>query len=142
MKRCFVVLCVVLSGGCSKPVPRACEKMRELCGTEPSACRDLRDDVQSQLGQSALDTLDACVLQSDTCSGAAGCVTGEAAKASLNAAANFVNAFAKAASPSSAEACVKAATSEAEANGCRAQAVGQVMGERLKQFAEGLKKSR
>ncbi|MGC4118570.1 MAG: hypothetical protein QM765_29235 [Myxococcales bacterium] len=140
MNRCFAVLLMLLTAGC-KSEPRACEKMRELCGTESAICRDLREDVQAQLGQPALDTLDGCVLQANSCSEAAGCVSGEAAKASVEAAANFVTAFAKSASPSSAEECVKNAKSEAEANGCRAGAVGKAMVERLNQFAAGLKKS-
>ncbi len=136
-----LVLVILVLAGC-RTEPRACVKMKTLCGTEESACRNLRDDVQAQFGQGAVDTLDGCVLQANTCSEAAGCVTGSAAKATAEAAANFFNGFARSVSPASAEACVKEAKTEAEANGCRAGALGTSLEEQVSQFAEGLERSR
>lgn len=138
----FILVCLVVATAGCKTEPRACVKMKELCGTESSACRDLRDDVQANFGQSAVDTLDGCVLQANSCSEAAGCVSGEAAKATAKAAGEFFGAFAKSASPASADACVKNAKSDAEAAGCRVGAAGKALEERMNQFAEGVRNSR
>lgn len=91
----FAALVVVVLSSC-KVEPRACVKMKDLCGTELETCHELRDSTKENLGEGALDTLDGCVLQASTCSEAAGCATGSAAKATLEAAKNFANGFGKA----------------------------------------------
>lgn len=143
MIRTALVLSMAMTmlAGC-KSEPRACTKLKELCGTEAEACRELRDDLQADFGQSAVDTLDGCVLQANTCSAVAGCATGEAAKATVAAAADFMNAFVATVSPASADECVKNAKSAAEAAGCRAGAVGKQLEASADEFAEGLRKSR
>jgi hypothetical protein len=127
--------------GC-KSEPRACTKLEELCGTKTETCRALRDDLHADFGQSAVDTLDGCVLQANTCSAAAGCATGEAAKATLAATADFMSAFVTSVSPATADECVKNAKSTAEAAGCRAGAAGKVLEASANEFADGLRKSR
>ena len=127
--------------GCTSE-PRACAKLKELCGTEIDECKELRDDLQADFGQSAVDTLDGCVLQANTCSSAAGCATGEAAKATLAAATDFMNAFVTTVSPASADECVKNAKSSAEAAGCRAGAVGKALEMSANEFAEGVRRSK
>jgi hypothetical protein len=139
--RVALMLVVVTLAGC-KSEPRACVKMKELCGTETSSCRDLRDDLQEQFGEGAVDTLDGCVLQANSCSEAAGCATGEAAKATAKAAGEFFGAFTKSVSPSSADECVRNARSDAERAGCRVGAFGKELESQAEQFADGVKRSR
>lgn len=141
MLRVALGLALLALSGCTE-TPRSCAKMKELCGTEPKDCRELRADVQEEFGQKAVDTLDGCVLQANTCSAAAGCVSGEAAKASVAAAAEFMNAFVDTMTPESADACVKRAKTPAEAAGCKAGAVGRALEARVSEFAEGVKNSR
>jgi hypothetical protein len=133
------VLFVMLNGCRSEP--HACIKMKELCGTESQTCRTLREDVKGQFGQVAVDTLDGCVLGANTCSQAAGCASGQAAKAMASAAAEFVSAFANTVSPSPADDCVKNARTASEAAGCRAGALGKSVAESTESFADGVRKS-
>ncbi|MDP3233822.1 MAG: hypothetical protein Q8S33_05355 [Myxococcales bacterium] len=140
MLRLTLLALLLTLAGC-RTEPRACVKMKELCGTEAQTCRDLRDDVTEHFGQGAVDTLDGCVLSANTCSQAAGCVSGEAAKATLSAATDFMNAFADTVNPAHADDCVKNARTASEAAGCRAGALGKSLAESAEAFAEGVKKT-
>lgn len=140
MRRLVSFALLVTLSGC-RAEPRACVKLKALCGTELQTCRDLRDDVTEQLGQEAVDTLDGCVLSANSCSGAAGCISGQAAKATLDAAADFVSAFAETVSPSHAEDCVKNAHTRSEAAGCRAGALSKELAESAEAFARGMQKT-
>lgn len=139
--RGLLLLVLVTLTGC-RSEPRACVKLEALCGTEQSSCRDLRDELQVQFGAGAVDSLDGCVLQANSCAEAAGCASGEAAKATAAAAGEFFSAFSKSVSPASADPCVKQAQSEAERAGCRAGAFGRALGVEAERFAEGVRKSR
>ncbi|MFO0601260.1 MAG: hypothetical protein U0228_38475 [Myxococcaceae bacterium] len=133
----LAVLLTLSFAGC-RSEPRSCVKMKELCGTEADTCRDLREELGTKLGQGAVDTLDGCVLTANTCSAAAGCVTGQAAKATLGAAVEFMSAFADTVNPGKADECVKNAKTPAEAAGCRTGAMGKTAADGLDAFGKGV----
>lgn len=141
MNRCSLLALVVgCASACTSEPPRACVKMKELCGTERDTCVDLRADVLTHLGQGAVDSLDGCVLQAGTCSQAAGCVTGQAAKATAAAMADFADAFVKEVSPDDARGCDTSSGSRSEAAGCRVGLLSRSAAEHARQFAAGLER--
>jgi hypothetical protein len=94
MRTFALVAVVVLLAGC-KLTPRACEKMKTLCGTEVDSCIETRNDIREKLGHDALDKFDGCYLSANDCSEASGCVTGAAIHVGVDAAKSFLNGLEK-----------------------------------------------
>ena len=90
MKKLLIALVVLALAGALvyRYVPavreaRACSKLERLCAGEEGAgekwgrrCRDGFVDLRKQGGDETADRAVACILDSDSCGGAAGCVAG------------------------------------------------------------------